>query len=88
MIKTTQRNAASLREAARIMREGGCVVAVLRGLQICAMTGPELCRVLGGKYRPRTIYGAIQRLRTAGLIVASKKVCLPGFGWAQLWRAV
>lgn len=79
---------ASTREAARIMRSGGCAVIVLRALRICPLTATELCRVLRGRYRPRTVYGALRTLRLVGLAqrTGRKLACLGGV--SMIWRAI
>jgi len=83
----SQRNAATLREAARVMRTPGCTPNVLRALRCCPLTAPELCRVFRTKYRPRTIYGALQTLRLVGLAqpTGHKTACLGGV--SEKWRA-
>lgn len=83
-----QRTAATLREAARVMRTPGCTPNVLRALRCTPLTPTELCRVFRGKYRPRTIYAALQTLRLVGLAqpTGRKVRCLGSV--SEIWRPV
>jgi hypothetical protein len=82
------RETATLREAARVLRQPGCVGKVLRCLQCCALTPSELQRVLRGQYRPRTIYGALETLRLVGLArPTGRKVNVLG-GTSEIWRVI
>lgn len=87
-METSQRNAATLREAARVLRSPGCPPKVLRALRITPLTATELCRVFRCQYRPRTVYAALSVLRLCGLAQPSGvwRKCLGS--QAEIWRAI
>lgn len=84
----SHRNAATLHEAARVLRLPGCTPKVLCALRIAPLTPTELCRVFRAKYRPRTIYAALERLRLVGLArpTGRKMACLGGV--SEVWRVI
>ena len=85
----TSRLDAATREAARVLRSGECPAACLRALRCCALSAGEIERVLRGRYRLRTIYGALNTLRLVGLATPSgHKVAMPGRGAGEIWRAI
>ena len=80
------RIAACTREAARLLRRGGSPVDVLAALRCCPLTAPQLAWVFRARYHARTVYGALARLRLAGLAVGLGRVRRWPGGWATLWR--
>jgi hypothetical protein len=87
-MELSQRDAATLREAARVMRTPGCTTNVLCALRCTPLTATELCRVFRSKYRQRTIYSALQTLRLVGLAqpTGQKAACLGGV--SEIWRVI
>lgn len=81
------RNAAGLREAARLLRGGGCAPLMLRALRCCPLTATELCRAFRPQYRPRTVYAALERLRLVGLAEPSGRKAAPLGGLSMIWRS-
>lgn len=83
---STDRAAAIHRETALLLRAGGCPSVVLRALRECSLTCAELAWMFRRKWRPRTVSGAVERLRGMGLAVwcGQRKGSFGG----RLWRAV
>ena len=87
-MELSPRNAATLREAARVLRSGSAAPNVLRALRTMPLTATELCRVFRGQYRPRTVYGAMQTLRQVGLARPTGvwRRCLGSA--SEIWRVI
>jgi hypothetical protein len=82
------RIAAVTREAARLLRTPGAHQNVLRVLRCCPVTALQLCYLLRERYRPRSVYAALARLRAVGLAEPDgRRKAWPG-GWSRVWRCV
>lgn len=89
-MELSERNAATLREAARVLREDACAALVLRFLRAEQLTPVELCRVrsIATRWRPRTVYAALNTLRLVGLAEPTGQKASRLGVVAELWRAI
>ena len=81
-----ERQQCSLREAARVLRHP-LAQYCLRMMRALPVTAPMLKWQCKFRFRPRTLYGVLQRLKWTGLAYPIKNTLPFRGGFAHVWRA-